>query len=230
MNKDNYVIKQANVNIDDISEKGILSGYANVYNIEDSDGDISQVGSFTKTVTENRKRIKILKNHDRNQFVGIPVELDTEDSYGLKLTTKMLLETPIGKQTYEESKFLVENGFESGFSIGGWVMKRSKSNSRIITEYKLNEISVLTCDPANQLSVVDTIKSMQKQTEFTQEQFWKAITKAYDNHKFDDSIIKSLEQFLSLNEKSEPLGLESDTHKSIEPTTIISNIYKQFIL
>ena len=230
MNKDNYVIKQASVNIDDISEKGILSGYANVYNIEDSDGDISQVGSFTKTVTENRKRIKILKNHDRNQFVGIPVELDTEDSYGLKLTTKMLLETPIGKQTYEESKFLVENGFESGFSIGGWVMKRSKSNSRIITEYKLNEISVLTCDPANQLSVVDTIKSMQKQTEFTQEQFWKAITKAYDNHKFDDSIIKSLEQFLSLNEKSEPLGLESDTHKSIEPTTIISNIYKQFIL
>lgn len=230
MNKDNYVIKQASVNIDDISEKGILSGYANVYNIEDTDGDISQVGSFTKTVTENRKRIKILRNHDRNQFVGIPVELDTEDSYGLKLTTKMLLETPIGKQTYEESKFLVENGFESGFSIGGWVMKRNKSEMKIVTEYKLNEISVLTGDPANQLSVVDTIKSMQKQTEFTQEQFWKAIIKAYDNHKFDDSIIKSLEQFLSLNEKSEPLGLESDTHKSIEPTTIISNIYKQFIL
>ena len=226
MNKDNYVIKQANVNIDDISEKGILSGYANVYNIEDTDGDISQVGSFTKTVTENRKRIKILKNHDRNQFVGIPIELDTEDSYGLKLTTKMLLETPIGKQTYEESKFLVENGFESGFSIGGWVMKRNKSEMKIVTEYKLNEISVLTCDPANQLSVVDTIKSMQKQSEFTQEQFWKAITKAYDNHRFDDSIIKSLENFLSLNEKSEPLD---DTHKSIEPTTIISNIYKQFI-
>ena len=111
----------------------------------------------------------------------------------------MLLETPI-KQTYEESK-LVENGFESGFSIGGWVMKRNKSEMKIVTEYKLNEISVLTGDPANQLSVVDTIKSMQKQTEFTQEQFWKAIIKAYDNHKFDDSIIKSLEQFLSLNEK-----------------------------
>ncbi len=229
MNKDNYVIKQASVNIDDISEKGILSGYANVYNIEDTDGDISQVGSFTKTVTENRKRIKILRNHDRNQFVGIPVELDTEDSYGLKLTTKMLLETPIGKQTYEESKFLVENGFESGFSIGGWVMKRNKSEMKIVTEYKLNEISVLTCDPANQLSVVDTIKSMQKQTEFTQEQFWKAIIKAYDNHKFSDNIKISLEQFLSLNEKSEPLGLDLDTHKSIEPTSLIQNIYKKYI-
>ena len=227
MNKDNYVIKQANVNIDDISEKGILSGYANVYNIEDTDGDISQVGSFTKTVTENRKRIKILKNHDFNKFAGVPIELDTEDSHGLRLTAKMLLETPIGKQAYEESKFLVENGFESGFSIGGWVLKRSKANSQIVTEYKLNEISVLTCDPANQLSVVDTIKSIQKQSELTQEQFWKAITKAYDNHKFDDSIIKSLEQFLSLNEKDEPL---EDTHKSIEPTSIINNIYKQFIL
>ena len=227
MNKDNYIIKQAQVAFDDVTEKGLLSGYANVYNIEDYDGDISQVGSFIKTVTENRKRIKILKNHDRNQFVGIPFELDAEDSHGLRLTAKMMLDSPIGKQAYEESKFLVENGFESGFSIGGWVMKRSKSNSQIVTEYKLEEISILTCDPANQLSVVDTIKAIQKQTELTQEQFWQAITKAYDNHKFSDNIKISLEQFLSLNEKDEPS--EKDTHKSIEPTSIISNIYKQFI-
>ena len=228
MKKDNYIIKQAQIAFDDVTEKGLLSGYANVYNIEDYDGDISQVGSFIKTVTENRKRIKILKNHDRNKFVGIPFELDAEDSDGWRLTAKMMLDSPIGKQAYEESTYLVENDFESGFSIGGWVMKRSKSNNQIVTEYKLEEISILTCDPANQLSVVDTIKAIQKQTELTQLQFWQAITKAYDNHKFSDNIKISLEQFLSLNE-DEPSELEPDTHKSIEPTSIISNIYKQFI-
>ena len=36
-------------------EKGVIRGYANVYNVKDSDGDISLFGSFTKTVTERGK-------------------------------------------------------------------------------------------------------------------------------------------------------------------------------
>ena len=69
------------------------------------------------------------------------------------------MNTDIGRDAYHESKFLVENGFESGFSIGGWTMKRSKSNKKIITEYKLDDISpVLTRMQANQLSMVDMVK------------------------------------------------------------------------
>ena len=227
MNKDNYVIKQASVNIDDISEKGILSGYANVYNIEDTDGDISQVGSFTKTVTENRKRIKILKNHDKNQFIGVPSELDANDPYGLKLSAKLQMNKPIAKEVYEDSRFLLDNGFESGFSIGGWVLKRSKSNTQIVTEYKLNEISVLIgYDPANQLSLIDVAKAIKEKSEITQTQFWKIITKAYDNARFSDEILKSLEKFLSL-ESVEPT---TEVTQPIEPIAIVTDIYKQFIL
>ena len=37
----------------DIDEQtGIIKGYANVYNVKDSDGDISLPGSFSKTVAE----------------------------------------------------------------------------------------------------------------------------------------------------------------------------------
>ena len=57
MNTDNYVIKSAKApftEMDDIS--GMLIGYANVYDIEDLQGDISQVGSFIKTVTERIKQ------------------------------------------------------------------------------------------------------------------------------------------------------------------------------
>ena len=35
----------------------------------------------------------------------------------------MIMDTDIGRDAYYESKFLVENGFESGFSIGGYIFK-----------------------------------------------------------------------------------------------------------
>ena len=107
------------------------------------------------------------------------------------------MDTQLGKDTYHETKFLFENGFEAGFSIGGWVMKRDKDNRKIVTEYKLDEISILTMQPANQLSMVDMVKGIRATDELTQEKFWQTITKAY-NAEFSDDILKSLEKFLSI--------------------------------
>ena len=226
--KDNYVIKSAHTPFAEMDDKsGMLIGYANVYDIEDLQGDISQVGSFIKTVTENKSKIKIYKNHNREQLVGIPFELDANDPVGLRLTAKMIMDTDLGRDAYYESKFLVEYGFESGFSIGGWVMKRSKTNKKIVTEYKLNEVSILTSDPANQLSMVELVKSVQQEEELTQAKFWETITKAYDNTKFSDNILKSLEEFLSLNAADEPT--DEVTHKVLEPTQLITDIYNLYI-
>lgn len=210
--------------IKDVNEtQGIIEGYANVYNIKDLQGDISMPGSFTKTATEQKQRIKIYKNHNPEILVGIPQELDVSDPYGLRLTAKMNMETQAGKDAFLEAKFLIENGFESGFSIGGYVMKRNPKNKAEVLEYKLKEISLLTKDPANQLSLVDTVKAVKEMTDITQDEFWKAIEKAY-NEKFSDEMLKSLEIFLSLKGQ-EPGKSTSD----IEPNEIIKNIYSQFI-
>lgn len=210
--------------IKDVNEtQGIIEGYANVYNIKDLQGDISMPGSFTKTATEQKQRIKIYKNHNPEILVGIPQELDVSDPYGLRLTAKMNMETQAGKDAFLEAKFLIENGFESGFSIGGYVMKRNPKNKAEVLEYKLKEISLLTKDPANQLSLVDTVKAVKEMTDITQDEFWKAIEKAY-NEKFSDEMLKSLEIFLSLKGQ-EPGKSTSD----IEPNEIIKNIYLQFI-
>src|SRR5690554_2708206 len=136
MDKKNYIIKAAKapfVEMDDTT--GMLIGSANVYNIEDSQGDISQVGSFIKTVNEGKAKIKVYKNHDPDKFVGVPKDLDANDPYGLRVGAKMIMDTDIGRDAYYESKFLVENGFESGFSIGGYILKRNKRNKKIVTEY-----------------------------------------------------------------------------------------------
>ena len=216
------IYKQAPINLEPAENDGYLIGYANLYNVKDLQGDISAPNSFMKTVTERKPKLKIYRNHDPNQFVGVPTELRTDDPKGLHLTAKMILDTPMGKDTYTESKFLVNNGFESGFSIGGYVMKRDKENKSIVTEYKLSEISVLTMEQANVQSMVSMVKSFQENKELKEEEFWNAITKAYD-HNFSDNILKSLETFLTLKEKP-----SIDTSK-VEPTRIITNIYSQFI-
>ena len=216
------IYKQAPINLESSENDGYLIGYANLYNVKDLQGDISAPNSFMKTVTERKPKIKIYRNHDSNQFVGVPVELRADDPKGLHLTAKMLLDTQLGRDTYAESKFLVSNGFESGFSIGGYVMKRDKENKSIVTEYKLSEISVLTMEQANVQSMVSMVKSFQENKELKEEEFWNAIIKAYD-HNFSDNILKSLETFLTLKEKPSIDTLE------IEPTRIITNIYSQFI-
>ena len=210
----------------DIDEaSGIIKGYANVYNVKDSDGDISLPGSFSKTVAERAKKIKIFKNHTP-QLVGVPLELDIADPYGLGLTAKMLMDTDAGRDTFHEVKFLHENGFESGMSIGGWVIKRNAKNKAEVVEYRLKEISVLTTEePANQLSLVSAVKAVKELTEPTQEEFWSIIEKAY-NVRFSDNILKSLEQFLTLKD-NEPDQLNADTTQAVEP--LITNIYELFI-
>jgi len=148
--------------------------------------------------------------------------LDADDPYGLYMETKIIMDTQLGKDSYHEAKFMLENGFETGFSIGGWVMKRDKADKRIISEFKLEEVSILTMQPANQLSMVDMVKSMQAEEEMTQEKFWNTITKAYDSE-FSDNILKSLEQFLTLKEKPE------HSTSTVEPSAIIKNIYDLYI-
>ena len=209
--------------IKDIDEaQGIIKGYGNVYNVKDSDGDISLFGSFAKTVTERGKKIRIFKNHTPI-LVGVPLELDITDPYGLGVTAKMNMQTDAGRDTFFEAKFLNENGFDIGMSIGGWIIKRGKNKSEV-SEYKLKEISILTTsEPANELSLVSAIKSIKGLEKPTQDEFWRVVEKAY-NEKFSDNVLKSLEQFLTIKD-GEP---SKDTH-IVNPSSVIKSIYELYV-
>ena len=211
--------------ISDMSDEGIITGYANVYNVKDLQGDISAFGSFAKTVTERKNKIKIFKNHNDSQLVGVPVEMDIADPYGLKVSIKMLMDTELGRDAYKEVKFLNENGFESGMSIGGWVMKRNEKNKSEILEYKLKEISLLTSsDPANPFSVVSAVKAINELEQMKQDDFWKIIEKAY-NEKFSDNILKSLENFMILK-NVQPDSMDADTTVVVQPSNVLIDLYR----
>lgn len=223
------IIKSVQTEILDTDDsKGIIKGYANVYNVEDSHKDISLPGSFVKTVSEQKAWIRINKNHDRNVLIGAPLELDANDPYGLHLVAKLNLETTAGKDAYTEAKFLIENGLKAGFSIGGYIMKRDEKNSKMVKEYRLSEISLLTVEPSNTLSFVEVFKSMQEDTKSVQD-FFTFVEKAYNEQGFSDPYKQSLENILKSLDK-QPSELIETTAKS-QPTEqeILIKYYSQFI-
>ena len=207
------LFKQLSIDVKDMDDaKGVIIAYANTYNFKDSDGDISAYGSFEKTVNENYKRIRVLKDHNPTMMVGIPLNIDTKDTYGLLTTTKFNLNKPLAKDLYTDIKLMHENNLNAELSIGYRVMQRDQKNKSIINEYKLMEYSFLSSWGANELSTVQGIKAI-KSTYGILELIEKSYNLDYSDSRLRqiETILKSLSNELSetdiLNEK--PIILDS---------------------
>jgi len=153
--------KQIAYDLKDLDEsKGIIMAYANAYNNIDADDDISMFGSFDKTVKENFKRIRVLKDHNSNMMLGVPLEIDTMDEYGLMTTSQFNMNKEMSRDMFTDVKMMFENGMNAELSIGYQVMQRDQRNKSMITEYKLFEYSFLTSHAANELATVQGMKGL----------------------------------------------------------------------
>ena len=193
-------------------EKGIVTAYANAYNFKDSDGDISAYGSFDKTVSENFKRIRVLKDHNPTMMIGVPLMIDTKDTYGLLTTSQFNMQKDLGRDMFQDVKLMHENNLNAELSIGYKVMQRDVKNKSIINEYKLMEYSFLSSWGANELSTVQGIKSI-KSTYGILELIEKSYNLDYSDERLRqiETLLKSLSNEPSetdtLNEK--PIILDS---------------------
>ena len=200
--------KQISFDLKDLDEeKGVIKAYANAYNNEDSDKDISAFGSFTKTVKENYKRIRVLKDHNPKDMIGVPLNIDTEDTYGLLTTTQFNMKKEMGRDMFTDVKLMHENGLNAELSIGYNVLQRDKSNKSIITEYKLMEYSFLSSWAANELSTVQDIKSIKSTYGILE-----LIEKSYDLD-YSDTRLKQIEALLK-SLTNEPLIIDTP---NVEP-------------
>ena len=183
--------KQLSYDLKDLDEKqGIVTAFANVYNFEDSDGDISAPHSFKKTVKENKKRIRVLKDHNPTISLGVPIELDAEHPEGLLTVTKFNLQKEVSRDMFTDILLMKEHGLNAELSIGYEIIKRNKSNRKVIDEYKLYEYSFLSSWAANELSIVQDIKSIKSHYGIME-----LLTKAY-NLPYSDSRLIQIEQIL----------------------------------
>lgn len=183
--------KQTSFDIKDLDDtKGVVIAYANTYNFKDSDGDISAFGSFDKTVSENFKRIRVLKDHNPTMMVGVPLEINTKDAYGLLTTSQFNMNKPLGKDMFTDVKLMHDLGLNAELSIGYRVMQRDQKEKSIIKEYKLMEYSFLSSWGANQLSTVQDIKSIKSHYGIME-----LIEKSY-NLDYSDDRLKEIENLL----------------------------------
>ena len=156
-----YQVKSnGSLEIKDIDEKkGIVAGYASVFNNIDSDGDILTKGAFSKSISERIERIKHLYQHNPYDVIGIPQELK-EDDHGLYFVSKF------GSDTNSQDKLQMhKDGLITELSIGFNTIKAendSDSGANRITEAKLWEYSSVTWG-ANSLTNVISAKGQSKE-------------------------------------------------------------------
>lgn len=192
--------KQLSFDLKELDDKkGVVTAYANVYNFKDADGDISAYGSFDKTVSENFKRIRVLKDHNPTMMIGVPLAIDTKDAYGLLTTSQFNMNKDLGRDMFQDVKLMHENSLNAELSIGYKVIQRDQKNKSIIQEYKLMEYSFLSSWGANQLSTVQDIKSIKSHYGFME-----LLTKSY-NLDYSDERLRQIENLLKAltNEPSE---------------------------
>ena len=209
--------KQTSYDLKDLDEaKGVIVAYANAYDFKDSDGDISAKGSFDKTVQENFKRIRVLKDHNSTVSLGVPLEIDTKDSYGLLTKSKFNLKKEVSRDMFSDIKLMHENGLNAELSIGYQIMGRDQKNKSIINEYKLMEYSFLSSWAANELSTVQDIKGIKSHYGILE-----LIEKSY-NLDYSDTRLRQIETLLKTLTNKEPSQIDTST---VEP---LLDVFKSF--
>ena len=144
---ENFLIKAVGL------ENTIISGYASVFNIVDSQNDIVQKGAFEDTKPEN---IKLLWQHDTLKPIGIIKSL-YEDDYGLKIQAEINNRILLGKETTELVRQKAIDGLSMGFCAKDF--EYDNQGVRLLKKVDLMEISVVTF-PANRNAGIINVKKL----------------------------------------------------------------------
>ena len=137
-----------------------VEGYANVFGVKDSVGDIVHHGAFGKTLVERGGKIKFLWQHELGEPIGRILEMN-EDDHGLFMKA-IISDTARGR----DSLALLRDGAVDSFSIGYDSMKGGTDYSkdpvsgetvRNLREIRLYEVSLVTL-PANEMATVTALK------------------------------------------------------------------------
>jgi HK97 family phage prohead protease len=205
--------KQVSHEIKELDDaKGIVVAYASVYNNIDADKEIIVQGAFTKTIQENKKRIRVLKDHDPRIGLGVPLEINGTDSYGLLTTTQFNLKKEVSRDMYEDIKLFLANGLNAELSIGFQTIKSieeqidEENEIEKITEVKLWEYSFLSNWAANERAIVQNVKNKKQSA-------MELLVSMY-NLPYSDSRLKAVESLLLSLEEDEPL---EDNTPIVEP-------------
>ena len=162
---------QVEIKFDSSGKAGTFEGYASVFGVVDSDGDIIMPGAFKKALSSQSRQVGMFFNHRTWELpVGKWLSLE-EDSKGL-LTRGEL--TP-GLSVSTDLRAAMEHKTVEGMSVGFTVLKDDfdlTGPGRAFQNVQaLREISICTF-PANEQATVESMKSLESITTIRDVEHW----------------------------------------------------------
>jgi hypothetical protein len=120
-----------------------FEGYASLFGVPDSSGDVVAAGAFTKSLrTRGPAKVRMLYQHFAHEPIGV-WQIIREDARGLYVKGRIVTDTQRGR----ECLALLGEGALNGLSIGFRTVRArrdAKSATRTLLEIELWEISVVT--------------------------------------------------------------------------------------
>lgn len=162
---------QVEIKFDSAGKTGTFEGYASVFGVVDSDGDIILPGAFKKALASQSRQVGMFFNHRTWELpVGKWLMLE-EDSKGL-LTRGEL--TP-GLSVSTDLRAAMEHKTVEGMSVGFTVFKDDFDLIDTGRAFKnvqaLREISICTF-PANEQATIESMKSLESITTIRDVEHW----------------------------------------------------------
>lgn len=220
-----------NSEIKGLDETGIVQFYANTFSNVDSDGDVSMPGSFQKTIKENWGRIRHFKYHDPKLMPGVVKELK-EDEQGLLVTSKLILNTQLGRETYEEYKAMFDAQKQMEHSVKVNPVKYEivgeqsiASSIRKVSEWKLWEVSTLTAWGANDRALAVSIKNLEGATREEIENEIVFLKSLLNISSYSDLKLEQIEKQMNFLDKLKA-GLQPEATKLTTDSTTLNEFKK----
>ncbi|WP_336791637.1 HK97 family phage prohead protease [Gordonia malaquae] len=136
---------------------GVFTGYASVFGVKDSYGDVVEPGAFRDTLAEwaaKDTRIPVLYGHrsdDPDFNIGYVIAAE-EDERGLKITAQLDMESPKGEQVY---RMLKDRRIgEMSFAYNIWDSER-KSDHLSLKSLELHEVSIVPIGANRETSITN---------------------------------------------------------------------------
>ncbi|PPD19073.1 MAG: HK97 family phage prohead protease [Methylocystis sp.] len=136
-------VKRAELPLLQANEAGAFSGYASLFGVVDSGGDMVMAGAFARSlIKRGASGVKMLWQHQAAEPIGLWASI-IEDSRGLKVEGRLDLSVARAR----EALSLMRKGAIDGLSIGFRTLRATTEKSsgvRRLHEIDLWEISVVT--------------------------------------------------------------------------------------
>lgn len=149
--------KAISVEIESVTEAGVILGYASLFGEVDQGNDVVMPGAFKAGLDRRAgRKMPMLFMHDQGNVIGHWTEV-SEDDKGLRVKGQVNLEYEDGRTAYARLKA----GDVSGLSIGYRAVRATRDKStgiRSLHEVDLWEVSVVTF-PMLESAQVDGIKA-----------------------------------------------------------------------